>query len=383
MRVADLFCGCGGLTSGFEAAGHEIVFAADTWSSARLVYDANFDHASQKFDLSDVIDAAFAVSRASPEIVVGGPPCQDFSAAGSRAEGDRADLTVSFADIVRACQPVWFVMENVPAATTSQAWATARRRLSTAGYGLSQLTLDASLYGVPQLRKRTFLIGRLNQDDDFINEDILNEEAERPLTVREYLGGEFGVEYYYRHPRNWGRRAIYSIDEPAATVRSTNRPIPPKYTHHALDAAPIEGVKPLSCFQRARLQTFLPDFAFDHSLAPVEIDLMVANAVPVRMAQNLATCIAAFEEGNDLTVERAFRAWLRDTQSFTLRSVGNVVSGLRRVRRMIGTETRFHDMRDAVHALERASEFAGLSTSVRSQLRRAIVLHSEFSSSRS
>ncbi len=55
MRVADLFCGCGGLSSGFQAAGHDIVFAADTWSRARLAYDANFDHASRRLDLSDVI----------------------------------------------------------------------------------------------------------------------------------------------------------------------------------------------------------------------------------------------------------------------------------------------------------------------------------------
>jgi DNA (cytosine-5)-methyltransferase 1 len=74
VRVADLFSGCGGLSSGFRAAGHDIVFAADTWSRARLAYDANFDQASDRLDLSDVIEAAHAVSRKSPEIIVGGPP---------------------------------------------------------------------------------------------------------------------------------------------------------------------------------------------------------------------------------------------------------------------------------------------------------------------
>lgn len=97
MRVADLFCGCGGLSAGFHAAGHEIVFAADTWSGARLAYDANFDHASMRLDLSDVVEAAHAVSRKSPEIIIGGPPCQDFSVAGLRTESAMADLTVVFA----------------------------------------------------------------------------------------------------------------------------------------------------------------------------------------------------------------------------------------------------------------------------------------------
>jgi DNA (cytosine-5)-methyltransferase 1 len=96
----------------------------------------------------------------------------------------------------------------------------------------------------------------MEEDEGFLDDDVQNQKADCPLTVREYLGDEFEVDFYYRHPRHWGRRAIYSIDEPAATVRSTNRPIPPKYRAHPLDAAPIEGIKPLSCFQRARLQTF-------------------------------------------------------------------------------------------------------------------------------
>jgi DNA (cytosine-5)-methyltransferase 1 len=317
MRVADLFCGCGGLSSGFQCAGHEIVFAADTWSRARRVYDANFDCVSRKLDLSDVVDAAFAVSRESPDIIVGGPPCQDFSAAGLRTEAANADLTFTFAEVVRTCRPLWFVMENVPAALTSRAWAIARRRLSVAGYGLTQLTLDASLYRVPQVRKRLFLIGRMDENDQFLENDIEWERADRSLTVRQYLGDEFGVEFYYRHPRHWGRRAIYSLDEPAPTVRSTNRPIPPKYTPHPLDAAPIEGVKPLNCFQRARLQTFPSDFAFDKSLVPGEIDMMVANAVPVHLAQVLGDCILDYESKREMSLDKAFQAWIQETQCYT------------------------------------------------------------------
>jgi DNA (cytosine-5)-methyltransferase 1 len=328
--------------------------------------------------LSDVIEAAHAVSRKSPEIVVGGPPCQDFSAAGLRTEAENADLTVAFAEIVRTCRPLWFVMENVPAAVSSRAWAIARRRFSTVGYGLTELTLDASLYGVPQLRKRVFMIGRRDENDGFLEGDVEGEKAGRALTVREYLGSEFGVKFYYRHPRHWGRRAIYSIDEPAATVRSTNRPIPPKYTTHPLDAAPIDGVKPLNCFQRSRLQTFPPDFAFDKSLAPVEVDLMVANAVPVNLAEVLADCIVDYEVKREMSLEKDFRAWVRETQCYTDGSAGNVVSRLNRVRKLIGPLMRFHDTLNAVHALEKVPEFSRFSSSVKSQLKRAIDLHSEF-----
>lgn len=382
MRVADLFCGCGGLSSGFQSAGHKIVFAADTWSRARLVYDTNFDHASRKLDLSDVVEAAFAVSRQSPEVIVGGPPCQDFSIAGLRTEAANADLTIAFSEIVRTCRPLWFVMENVPAAASSRAWAIARRRLRAAGYGLTELELDASLYGVPQLRKRAFMIGRMDENEGFLDEDIQDQKADRPLTVREYLGNEFGVECYYRHPRHWGRRAIYSIDEPAATIRSTNRPIPPKYRAHPLDAAPLDGVRPLNCFQRARLQTFLPEFVFDKSLTPSEVDMMVANAVPVRLADVLADCIEDYEVKREVSLEKEFRAWLRETQCYTDRSAGNVISRLKRLRKLIGPVTLFHETLDAVHALDKIPEFLRFSSSVKSQLRRAIYLRSEFAGRR-
>jgi DNA (cytosine-5)-methyltransferase 1 len=378
MRVADLFCGCGGLSIGFQTAGHEIVLAADSWSRARLAYDANFDLASSRLNLSDVIEGAHAVSQKSPDIIVGGPPCQDFSAAGLRTEAENADLTLAFTEIVRTFQPLWFLMENVPAAVSSRAWAIARRRFSNDGYGLTELTLDASFYGVPQIRKRVFMIGRVGEEDGFLDADILLRKTDIPLTVREYLGDEFGVEFYYRHPRHWDRRAIYSVDEPAATVRSTNRPIPPKYKSHPRDKAPIEGVKPLTCYQRARLQTFQREFVFDKSLVATEVDTMVANAVPARLAQVLAECITDYEVMLEMSCEKVFRTWLRETQSYTDRSAGNVVSRLNRVRRLIGPVSRFNDTLDAVHALEKASEFSAFSSSVKSQLKRAIYLHSLF-----
>jgi DNA (cytosine-5)-methyltransferase 1 len=174
----------------------------------------------------------------------------------------------------------------------------------------------------------------MGENDGFLNEDIRDQRANSPLTVREYLGNEFGVECYYRHPRHWGRRAIYSIDEPAATIRSTNRPIPPKYRVHPLDAAPI------------------------------------------------GDCIEDYEVKREVSLEKDFRAWLRETQCYTDRSAGNVISRLKRVRKLIGPVTLFHETVDAIHALEKAPEFSWLSSSVKSQLRRAIYLRSEFAGRR-
>jgi DNA (cytosine-5)-methyltransferase 1 len=376
MRVVDLFSGCGGMSAGFEAAGHEIVMAAEKWSAARGVYNLNFDHSAQDIDLSDVVEAVRHTNRARPDIIVGGPPCQDFSMAGLRIEADKADLTRSFAEIVNAALPTWFVMENVAAARESLAFIDAKTMMADAGYGITETILDSSYYGVPQFRKRLFLIGRLETDDGFLIPELTDDAAADSLTVRQYLGDELGVEYYYSHPRHWGRRAVYSLDEPAATIRSANRPIPPKYTSHKLDAAPLEGIKPLTSEQRARIQTFHRDFRFEGYKS--NIDLMVANAVPVNLARHVGEAIMRFEESRQVRPSEAiFRIWLHDTHGYTPRTAGNVLCRLRRAQKMLPLR-HYIDIRDAVHDLQKNPEFLGLTSAVRSQLKKALDLHHEF-----
>ena len=100
MKVVDLFCGIGGLSLGFENSGFEIVSAYDFWDKAINVYSKNFSHPAVQFDLSDEANASITISRFKPDVIIGGPPCQDFSSAGTRQEGFKANLTVSFARIV-------------------------------------------------------------------------------------------------------------------------------------------------------------------------------------------------------------------------------------------------------------------------------------------
>ena len=114
MKVVDLFCGCGGLSLGFMKAGFEIVAGFDFWDEAIEVYKRNFNHPVIKQDLMNVEEAAEKIKSYCPEMIVGGPPCQDFSSAGKRNEDNgRGDLTVSFAKIISNIRPEWFVMENV------------------------------------------------------------------------------------------------------------------------------------------------------------------------------------------------------------------------------------------------------------------------------
>ena len=114
MKVVDLFCGCGGLSLGFMKAGFKVLAGFDFWDDAIAVYEKNFTHPAIKQDLMDIANASLKIKSYSPEIIVGGPPCQDFSSAGKRDENNgRGDLTVSYAKIISTVRPEWFVMENV------------------------------------------------------------------------------------------------------------------------------------------------------------------------------------------------------------------------------------------------------------------------------
>ena len=141
MNVVDLFAGCGGLSLGFERAGYEILSAFENWDAAIRCYEKNFSHPIIKMDLSDTKKAIKAVKQLNPEIIIGGPPCQDFSHAGKRIENERAELTECFAKIVAGVKPQAFVMENVDRAQHSNSYKKAREILKKAGYGLNVVHL--------------------------------------------------------------------------------------------------------------------------------------------------------------------------------------------------------------------------------------------------
>ena len=155
ITAVDLFAGCGGMSLGFEKAGVNVVAAYDNWDAAIDVYRANFQHPVFKRDLSDV-SVSEEVAGFAPDIIIGGPPCQDFSQAGKRSEdGGRAILSVRYAEIIARCKPRFIVMENVPRVRTSKSMEAIRATLKAQGYGLSGRVMDASLCGVPKLARDT------------------------------------------------------------------------------------------------------------------------------------------------------------------------------------------------------------------------------------
>ncbi|EHY5665617.1 DNA cytosine methyltransferase, partial [Escherichia coli] len=382
MRIIDLFSGCGGLSLGFLKGGFDVVGAYDFWDPAIECYRDNFSHPIKKLDLSNVDDVVRELKDIDFDMIIGGPPCQDFSHAGLRIEGARANLTRSFSEIIKRIKPKWFVMENVDRALRSGAYLEARGIFKESGYGLTEIVLDASKCGVPQKRKRLFVIGKLDVRDGFILNEVMCGISKDSMTVRNYLGDSLGIEYYYRHPRNYNRRAIFSIDEPAPTVRGVNRPIPDGYLGHAGDPVSIsENVRPLTTFERARLQTFPEDFKFKG--AKTNLEQMIGNAVPVELAKYVAVTIMEYEKKQVKGIydKEGFRAWLLNEKKLTKRTSSDIISRCCRGVSFFDSEgVDFYncEIDEIIMKLERLESFVRLGVSLKSQLRRAFKLYYEY-----
>lgn len=304
MRIVDLFCGCGGLSLGFQNAGNTIVAGYDNWDAAMNVYKLNFQHPVFKVDLMDTEKVIPAAKSLSPDMIIGGPPCQDYSAAGKRdEEGGRAILTIKYAEIVSAVKPKWFVMENVSNILKYSKVFEAMDILRESGYGISYTVLNAALCGVPQRRKRFFMVGRLGAEDNFIDKYLGNNLLPKEMTMRDYFGDTLGINAYYRHPRSYARRGIFSMDEPSPTIRGVNRPMPTGYKLHNNDPVKsLEGIRPLTTMERAKVQTFPQNFLWTGSKTDVE--QMIGNAVPVNLAMFVATAINDYIAENTRSNEK-------------------------------------------------------------------------------
>lgn len=292
--VLDLFCGCGGLSLGFQNAGFNIVAAFDNWPEAIAIYKKNFDHPIFNRNLNDTDDIS-DIQKFSPDIIIGGPPCQDYSSAGHRDESlGRANLTISFAQIVTRIKPKYFLMENVPTIQKSEKLGIVIKMFQEAGYGLTQMVLDASKCGVPQKRKRFVVIGELNGQDGFLSDYLIKGQSSKSMTLRDYFGDSLGFEYYFRVPRSYSRRGIFSIDEPSMTIRGVDRPVPKGYTGHPGDPVPLtDDIRTLTYQERSWIQTFPKNFDWGTS-SKTNLNQAIGNAVPVKLAEYIANSLKAY-----------------------------------------------------------------------------------------
>ena len=165
-NVLDLFCGCGGLSLGFEQAGFHVLLGIDIWEDALKTYKHN--HTSSRTlcaDMSSLTgkDVADIINGEKVDVIIGGPPCQGFSIAGKRiVDDERNKLYKGFVRMVEYFKPKAFVMENVPnilSIGNGVVKDTIIRDFESLGYTVAVKVLLASDYGVPQNRRRAIFVG--------------------------------------------------------------------------------------------------------------------------------------------------------------------------------------------------------------------------------
>jgi len=173
MKVLDLFSGAGGMSLGFDLAGFEVVAAIDNWSDALATLGKNLPKSTTILaNLGDPAEASKAFSQIEAvDVIIGGPPCQGFSIAGKRNPSDPRNLLYQgFLQAVEYFRPRAFVMENVPtiaAPSHRELYEEIISDFQSRGYKVRSQILLASQYGVPQNRRRMFIVGLLAGDNDF------------------------------------------------------------------------------------------------------------------------------------------------------------------------------------------------------------------------
>ncbi len=317
MRIISLFAGAGGLDLGFKKAGFEVIWSNEYDRSIWKTYQSNHDSFLDKRSIVDIPNDDI------PECdgIIGGPPCQSWSEAGSLRGIDdkRGKLFFEFIRILNAKKPKFFLAENVSGMTSSlhsDALENIKNLFKGAGYTLSFQMLNASDFNVPQDRKRVFFIGFRNDlgitfefpkpvDDKVFLKNCIYDLKDSVISAKEknytngdlckipnheYMIGGFSSIYMSRNRvRNW--------EEASFTIQTGGRhaPIHPQAPKMILVgkekrifAIGQEHLyRRLSVRECARIQTFPDDFIFHYDLL-ADGYKMVGNAVPVNLAYELA-----------------------------------------------------------------------------------------------
>lgn len=159
LTVGSTFTGVGGADLGFEWAGYKIGWQCELDAWKRSVLAAHWPDIPIYDDIIKLHDPE------PVDVMIGGFPCQDLSVAGKRKgfDGDRSVLAFEFLRVAESLKPRWLVLENVPGLLSSNKGLDFQRLLSevvACGYGVGWRCLDARYFGVPQRRRRIFVVAR-------------------------------------------------------------------------------------------------------------------------------------------------------------------------------------------------------------------------------
>lgn len=324
MKVISLFSGCGGLDLGFEKAGFEIPIANEFDSSIWATFEKN--HPNTKLIRGDIRNIKEEDFPDEIDGIIGGPPCQSWSEAGSLRGIDdpRGKLFYEYIRILKNKRPKFFLAENVSgmlAKRHSEAVQNILTLFKSASYDVSLTMVNAKDYGVAQERKRVFYIGfrsdlNINfqfpkgstEDDDkkISLKDIIwdlkdtavpalpkNHKNPDAINNNEYFTGAYS-------PIFMSRNRVKSWDEQAFTVQASGRqcqlhPQAPKMQKIGLNKCEFVKEKEnlyrrMTVREVARVQGFPDTFQFIYENVD-DAYKMIGNAVPVNLAFEIASAI--------------------------------------------------------------------------------------------
>jgi len=334
MNIISLFSGAGGLDLGFEKAGFNTIWANEYDKDIWETYEKNFPHT--KLDRRSITKIP---SNEIPESlgIIGGPPCQSWSEAGSLKGIDdhRGQLFFDFIRLLKDKKPLFFLAENVSGMLASR-HSTALENIKTlfkeAGYKLSFKMLNAHDFKVPQDRKRIFFIGYRDDlniefafptgfDNKRYLKDVIWDIKDTALAAKEknYTNGDSCVLANHEYAIGtfssmfMSRNRVRAWDEPSFTIQAGGRhaPIHPQapkmefveQNKRIFVTGKEHLYRRLSVRECARIQTF-PDshkFYYKNVMAGYK---MVGNAVPSYLGYYLAKKIMEDMKSLGLTVAR-------------------------------------------------------------------------------
>lgn len=328
MNVISLFSGCGGLDLGFERAGFNIPVANEFDKTIWETFKVN--HPNTKLIEGDVrnITKADIVEYFDGEIdgIIGGPPCQSWSEAGSLKgiNDPRGKLFFDYIRILEEFRPKFFLAENVSgmlANRNSDAVKNILKMFEDAGYNVSLTLVNAKDYGVAQERKRVFYIGfRKDLDVNFSFPEGSTVDDEKKITLRDIIWDlqDYAVPAGDRNHHNpeainnneyftgaystifMSRNRVKDWDEQAYTVQASGRqcqlhPQAPKMVKVGKNECKFEDGKEdlyrrMTIREIARVQGFPDEFKFIYENTD-DAYKMIGNAVPVNLAFEIAISI--------------------------------------------------------------------------------------------
>jgi DNA (cytosine-5)-methyltransferase 1 len=218
LRAIDLFCGGGGSSWGARDAGAKMVGAVDAWDIATKTYQDNFPTAQVVCaTLGERSNAGILPNVAKVDLIIASPECTHHSIARGAKPLDEESRRSGFfiMPFIRSMEPRWIVFENVPRMRSWPGFDDMIAKVQRYGYRLRMQVLDAADFGVPQTRRRLFILGDRFREPAEI---VVPRRKQRSVADILDAAGTWGAENVFN-----GRRADATIERIRTGIRAVGR----------------------------------------------------------------------------------------------------------------------------------------------------------------